>query len=852
MPRAVRRIFVPVCLLLGGNAVCSLGAGLQENVEFIAARQALSEGLPSVAAVKAGRLLEQANWDSIERSALAGVAVEACLRAKLGRQALAILASEDIPNEAFLEAQARMQTGELGIAEKLLSTRLQAADVADRERLLLAQVYLAQGNATQAREVLRSLLKSAEPDTARRAQVVQTELDLNAGNYEAVLREGPRQQADAFTPQENIFLARALVETGRHKEAQVRLHGILIGSGGSEHVHHGAAVLLADSLLREGRTAESVETLVQFLDNTLESLLWGDAFDLLSKALTSEPQVAPPSAVIRWITEGNTAQHSAQNETLASGSSADTFRGHAMLLAARWLMAQQRDQEALGLLEALLQVQPGHPQGNEALRLALEMYGTLKIDERVNILADQWRRRFGSSSSALVDNVTGTTAFARGDFRRSADLFQSAAELSTTLSERRSALFNAGIAAIKAGQEALYLTLLSQLAMVSEGGADARLQAQDGAADLELAKALDGAALNHPAADVPLRAFVQKYPTHPRTSEAYTALAEWVLLQPKPDYVAAESALDAAAGSTLNTPAQRQRIGYVRVWLSDKQGNLKGVTEAGSQFLSEWPKSALSAEVRMKVADAYFRQGNFASARTEFELVVKNHPNSPFADTALYFAGLSALSILSDEGRDTAISLWQELGERGGPLSVPARQQQAMAKRRMGEETEALKLLDALLTEKTLSQELRRALTCEKAEILIVLGKSDPVRLNEAAQVLTAMRASSELPYFWRARVGFTLAAALNEAGKQAEATEACFDVVQAPDSSGPSNPAEYRWYYKAGFFGIDLLAAAKQWEPAARLAEKLAQSKGERATEAKERATTIRLEHFLWDGPSK
>jgi hypothetical protein len=852
MPGSARRIPILICLLLSSGVVPILGAGLLENGDFIAARQALNEGLPGVAAVKATRLLEQANWDSMERSTLAAVGVEAWLRAKEGRPALEILAREDIPNEAFLEGQARVLTGELGIAETLLSGRLQAADVTDAERLLLAQVYLAQGKAAQTREALRPLLDSTNRGIVRRAQLISLELEIAAGSYASVVQQEPRQQADAFTPQEHVLRARALVELGRHQEAQDLLRGILIGSGGSEHVHHAAAVLLADSMFREGRTAESVEALVQFLDNTLDSVLWSDAFDLLAKTLTSESQLAPPSATLRWITEGNTAQHSLQTETLTPTSFADAFRGHAMLLVARWLMAQQRNLEALGLLEAMIQVQPAHPQGNEAMRLALEMYGALKIDDRANMLADQWRRRFGASSSAMVNSVTGTTAFARGDYRRSAALFQSAAELATTLSERRGALFNAGVAALKAGEQALYIAVLTKLAIVSEGAADTRPQSQDGAADLELAKALDDAAQNRPMADEGLRAFVKKFPEHPRLAEAYVALAEWMLLQPKPDFAAAETALQAASGLTMITTEQRQRVGYVRVWLLDKSGNLKGVTEAGSQFLSEWPDSPLAAEMRMKVADAFFRQGNFASARTEFELVVKDYANSPFADTALYFAGLSALSILSDEGRETAISLWQELGERGGPLSVPARQQQAMAKRRMGEETEALKLLDVLLTEKTLSQELRRSLTCEKAEILIVLGKTDPLHLGEAAQVLTALRADKDLPYFWRARVGYTLAAALNEAGKQPEAMEACYDVVQSPGSAGPSNPAEYRWYYKAGFFGIDLLAAAKQWESAARLAEKLALSKGDRATEAKERATTIRLEHFLWDGETK
>ena len=130
----------------------------------------------------------------------------------------------------------------------------------------------------------------------------------------------------------------------------------------------------------------------------------------------------------------------------------------------------------------------------------------------------------------------------------------------------------------------------------------------------------------------------------------------------------------------------------------------------------------------------------------------------------------------------------------------------------------------------------------------MLLGKTDPARLNAAIEVLRTLLREDDLSYRWRARGGYTLATALKSAGNSAEALEACYDVVQATGFSGPSDPVEFRWFYRAGFFGIDLLEATKQWEAAARLSEKLANSKGDRAAEAKERATKIRLEHFLWD----
>jgi hypothetical protein len=326
-------------------------------------------------------------------------------------------------------------------------------------------------------------------------------------------------------------------------------------------------------------------------------------------------------------------------------------------------------------------------------------------------------------------------------------------------------------------------------------------------------------------------------------------LAEVSLLRGPKDFATVDRALQAAEAVPSLTDKQRQRISITRLWSLDRQGQLKILIENGAEFLKKWPTSDQAPMVRMKVADAFFRLENFASARTEFELVAKNHPGSAYADTALYFAGMSALSMMSDEGREAAINIWQELAERGGPLSIPARQQQALAKRRAGQETESLKLLDSLLAEKKIPEEQQRSLLSEKAEILMLLGKADATQLSAAIEVLHTLLREDDLPYQWRARGGYTLAVALNTAGKSTEALEACYDVVQATKFSGPSDPSEFRWYYRAGFFGIDLLETTKQWEAAARLSEKLADSRGDRASEAKERATKIRLEHFLWDG---
>ncbi|MCX6857209.1 MAG: hypothetical protein NTV80_20155 [Verrucomicrobia bacterium] len=838
--RFIRSTRCPLFLLTLAGMGAAFAAELQDKPDYRAAQQALQDGLPTIAAIKAGRLMDETPVQSMERQTLATLVVESWIRAKDGVAAMKVIKKEKIANESYWHAQALFLMGDLEAAEKLLTQRVNEDTAPSLERLLLAKISLKNGNTAQARAVILPILKSADTAMVGRAQQISDELDALDGKAAG---SGPKELTQSQEATPLLLQAERLILLDQQKEAQDILRSILASKGGGERAHHAAAVLLADSLLHERTATKATEVLVQFLDNTLESEAWSPAFNLLARCLeSSEAGLPPPDATVRWISEGNTVQKAA----LTPLASTSTFQGHAMLLLSRWLVSQVRQLEALGMLEAGFQLHEGHPQSDETMRLALETYSALKLDARVSALTDQWRKRFGSNGSSMVESVSAGTAFKRGDYQQACELFQTAANLASTLAERRSALYNAGASALRGGEMALYQSLLGQLQVAS---AESTLPSQDGSIDLDLDSALELAAKGRPEAEAELKRITEKQPPHPRAIEAWLALAELSILRVPADFALAEKAFKTAQEWPNISEAQLQRAITTRLWQLDRQGQLKSLTEVGAEFLTRWPTSVQAALVRMKVADAFFRLENFASARTEFELVAKNHPASSYADTALYFAGMSALSMMSDEGRNAAIMLWQEVAEKKGPLSIPARQQQALAKRRAGQEADALKLMDTLLAEKNLSEELQRSLVCEKAEILMLLGKEDVLQLTAAINLLQTALREDDLSYKWRARIGYTLAVALNSSGRGLEALEACYDVVKSTGFTGPTDPSEFRWFYRAGFFGIELIETQKQWEAAARLAETLAQSKGDRATEAKERATKIRLEHFLWDG---
>lgn len=838
MPKPRSLLFSTAAIFAFPAVLCA--AGLEEAAEFVSARQALADGLPGVAGVKAERLLKRKGWTRVETRQLATFAAEAWTRAEEGARVLALAEAYDLDDETFWRGEGLALTGDLDAARQVL-TEGASPHEHPRTRLLLAQILSAGGENAEARSVLSPLLQSADAALRRHAQLLQSEININEGKPAAALPLGAEDAATRF------LQARALLQSGQLKPAQQMLQSVLGSTQGGERMHQAALLLQAEALLLQHKAAQAQEQLLTFLDTTAESRLWVEAFDLLNRVHQEIPaQVSLPEGVLRWLSAGNTAQ---QQPDPPPGLAAATveFRGHALYLTAQWLAAQKRDEEAVGLLEALIQLYPAHPCRSDAIQLAMKLHAAHHHDERVLALAAAWHLQF-HNASVPVDFAVGGILFRRGAAEDALQMFQNAANVAATLTERRRALFNAAVSAISASDFTLYQSLLGQLESISTAATGP--EAADSVAALQLEKALFLASNHKPEAETALRDFIRTYPKHPRYVDACIALTEWFLLAVPPRIQDARTALDDAT-SAVPTPAQQQRIQYTRLWLSDAAGDLKGLVTAGSEFIKAWPKSPLLPEVHMKIASAYYRLEDFANARTEFEIIARDYPDTENADTALYFAAMSATSVMSEEGRARALEIWEELAQKKSPLAVAARRQQALSERLQGNHAAALAVLDKVLAMKPLDPEQRLMTICEKAELLLLLGKTEPARLDAAADLLDEFLTDKTLPFMWKARAGFTLASVHHDAKHDTEALEACYNVLRAADLTPPASPADYIWFSKAGFFGVDLLEASRQWEAAARLAEQIAERPGDRAAEARDRATKIRLEHFLWEGPA-
>ena len=836
-----RILLLPLSLLVMGSRAQAqkIQPGLQENPAFVAASQALTERFYDVAAVKASRLARQPGWNAAEKGRIHELWVEALVRAGKAEEAWSVLEAQDVPNEAFWRGQALLQAGQFVAAETAFASyqgvHQELAEVGE------AHALLGQGRVAAARSHMRLLRDSKEEEVARHARLFFNELEI--GVKTPVVLDRLAREKGGRSALVQAIRAEALIDDGHPAQAEAVLLDLLkMPAPDSGHaIHDAATVLLAEALWRQ-KSPEARSVLLKFInsfqtDSTspLTTECWPDAFGLLERVIQAEgADEALLTAAAGW----------------AADSGLPERQGHALWFLAQELHRMQRDLEATGLLEALLQRHPKHARANDALRLAMRLHGAAKADARVLELAGRWQRDFGGGGESVVDFLTGLIRFMRGEHLEALSSFMQAADVETSLAQRRRSLYNAAVCAIQAGEKAALATVTAQLAQISAPEPGGKPSEGDSATDLALDHALSLAALGDPEAETGLKAFLAANPTHARRAEAAVALAEVCLLDVPPRIKMALEALDTATASAPEDSPLRERISYVRLWTHEAQQDLAGVAREGQSYLVLWPDGPRADEVQMKVAEAFFRLENYARARTEFELLANHRPNSPFAEAALYFAGVSAISLPSEEGINAALSIWDELAQRGGPLAFAARRQQAVVTGRFGDEATALKLFKALIEDPAAAGEQRLSLQAEMAELLLRMGKKTPAQLEEAVTLLRSMVADKTLPYLWAGRCSVLLATALRDLGRPAEAQEACYEVIQTGSNpvTAPSSPAEYQWYYRAGFLAVDLLEQGQQWEAAARMAEKLSRSGGDRAQEAAERASKIRLKHYLWD----
>ncbi len=400
----------------------------------------------------------------------------------------------------------------------------------------------------------------------------------------------------------------------------------------------------------------------------------------------------------------------------------------------------------------------------------------------------------------------------------------------------KAALFNASSGWLQLGNHARFLTDYSEL---EKQGGD-----EEARANLRLNEGLMQAAKGDKKAAGSLQQFIRDFPKNPRVSEAWVGLAELAFHSSPPRLDEARKNL-AHAAESKPTAAAAERADYLSIWVEETAGgNEMKVIGLAKKFLEQHALSPFAPEVRLKLAELYYRHQDFANAQTQFEIIAQQNPDDSLVERALFFAAESAMSSMGEHSLDRAIVLFDQVVQKNGPLRWAARNEQALIERKLGKSKDALALYDEVLKSDADLSYKREAL-CGKGDIFFEAGATDPNNYQRAIETYDQLASDKDEPIDWRNQALFKKGLCLEKKSDRAGALATFYKILE--DEARPDQRREPFWYYKAGFNAARLLEEDSKWESAAAIYEKLAAAGGSRTEEAKARLTNLRLEHFLW-----
>ena len=811
---------------LAGLGLLSLGqvAPAQASEALQKAITPLEEGVPEVAIARLQTFLGQtpvAPEQAIARRKLA----EALVRAGRLDEALELFADSSLTTDAeatFWRAQALA-----GLDRWAAALPLYAQVAADEASTLRSEAAFGQaealralGQKNQAARVLQSL--ESAPQWSTRAKLGEAQLLLERGDLGAadrLLRETKPRVATERNERRFLF-GRLNLAQGHSEKAIETLSVILKNPEGVSHRLLLATLFaLADAHLQAKTPEGGDDALEEFIDHHPNDSALPAIFARLDELYRMERKPST-NELQRWLRDPAQPRQS----------------------LAQWYLARSRlragDREkAIELLTQLRDSPVRLPSLGEAdLELA-----------RLHLAKGQWEEAIKAAEAARAQNpapvflqqvdwLIAEANYRSGQIEKAASIYEQLAQRASTLSG--DALFNGALCWLR-------------LDRAQEFAADYRKISNDPTkqsvqGDILLEEGAVQAAQGKPEAGETFRKFIRDFPQSPRLSEAWVALAELAFHASKPNLETARKNL-AQAREANPTPTALERADYLEIWIEDATSSADegAVITAANKFLQQYADSRFTAEVRMKLAEAYFRRQDFANAQTQFELLAQQKPDAPLAEKALFFAARSATSSMGAGSLDHALALLDQVVKLNGDMKWAARNEEAAIERRLGKNREAQALYEEVLKNDAKPAERREAL-CGRGDIFYEMGATNAENYRHAIELFDQLATEPGVPAHWRNQAEFKKGKALEKLNDKPAALTTYYGVIEEGMRSDRQH--EFFWFYKAGFNAAHLLEETNDWKSAVAVYRKLAAVGGTRSDEAKARLTQLRLEHFLWD----
>jgi predicted negative regulator of RcsB-dependent stress response len=792
--------------------------------ELTTAVRPMDEGVPQVAVLRLRALL--ANELPVEERLIATAKLgEALLAAGETEEALKVLQDSTLlalPPTRFCCAQALAALGRWAEALPLYQQVASDAGSPFRSRAILgrAEALRALQRGDEALAVLALLF--SDPQLRERAELHTVELLLEKGDTAGARR---------------IFEKTKPIDLAEKKEKR-----FLQGRIEAQLNHRQRALELFQTILRKPEGARRdvlIATLCAVAETHLLAKTPDAGDDALEDFVEHHPTDPELPAIFAKLDQLYRAERAPSDQELRrwANDPAQPRRGLALWYLARSELRAGRRENALRVFGDLRETQVRLP----ALAEGLIEFAELELDNRhsdeaLTLLQEARALHPAPPLLERIDLLVGRAHYDARHFEAAAQAFEAVAYNSPHLAGE--SFYNASLAWLQVNDHARFLADDRELSKGS-GSEEAR-------GDLSLEEGLTQAAQGNKKANETLQAFLRAFPHHKRASEAWVALAELAFHSIPANLEAARKNL-ASARETEPTAASSERLDYLIIWIEDAAPNTNAakVIELANQFLQKYPASSVASDVRMKLGETYYRQQDFPNAQTQFQILAQENPRARFAEKSLFFAAKSAMQSMGAQALDRALFLLDGVVKKNGELKWVARNEQAVIERKLGKPQDAATLYEEVLQGAAKPEEKREAL-CGKGDILYESGPVDRENYRRAIEIYDQLESQKDAPPHWRNQALFKKGTCLEKLEDRPNALATFYKVIE--DEGRPDRPAEFFWYYKAGFNAARLLEDDSKWEPAAIVYQKLASAGGARSDEAKSRLGRLRLEHFLWE----
>jgi outer membrane protein assembly factor BamD (BamD/ComL family) len=817
---------LPVCVLL----LCAASLLAQEPSALAEARRALSEDIPQVAIIKLTEVLDGPGLSNEQKTTALRLLAEAQLGAGEADSALATLQElpePTTPRDLLLRANVEVSNGKLRDALAHYEALAAQPDAPIAATLGIAESLQMLGRTEEAVITLHKLLAKGSGSVAAELRLISLYIELSQVDKarKGLATTKPTDAADLKWKQH--LEARVLFLENNPKAALTLLDQLLADKVGlSPNLVAAATLTAAEARLSLLGADAAAKTLEAFIRKYPES----PQLELIFRRLDQIYDID------KNPTEG--ALHGFFSDLPPRAAALAQFYVTRMQLRA------DRFDRAQKSLDIFLKKFPKH----ELIPYAYQMQA--EIDLQAENLSAAEQSYDAASRTARNPELRADLALnaamvnlQQGEYVRAATRLKDA-EISPRL--KQSAAYNAALGWL---MQQNYERFREELAAFA-----AQFQSPELIGQLRLEEGLMQARNNNPAANATLKDFLREFPDHPRRAEARIAMAELAFQQNRNDD--AEALLIAVKDTTSN-PQTAEQSAYLAVFLADKKKprDPAAVIALARDFIAHYPASALLPDIRMKLGQMYFTGDDYLKAQEQFETLAASNPKGKDAEIALFLAGQCGMKIMNTEALNHAVELFDKVAERKGTWEMNARLQQAIIKKQLGAEDDAVKIYDNIISRPAGSDpEVRYAALVGKGDNLVMLAQKQvetaettpSVRermLNEAIQTYSALLALPQAGPTWRNQAAYKKGKALQQLGRLDEALTVFYDVLE----KNVAGARETFWFAKAGFDAAGLLEGRQQWKNAVGIYEKMALVPGPHVAQARQRIKTLTLERYLW-----